>query len=110
MNKVIENGFVAVLYSPGYGAGWSTWNYEDGLDETLLFHPALVEMVRNNRQNEIDTDWLVKNLGEEFRNVYCGGAMGLEIEWLPEGTIFRVEEYDGSESIVIISDKTTYKA
>ena len=52
MNKVIENGFVAVLYSPGYGAGWSTWNYEDGLNETLLFHPALVEMVRNNKQNE----------------------------------------------------------
>lgn len=110
MNKVIENGFVAVLYSPGYGAGWSTWNYEDRLDETLLFHPALVEMVRNNRQNEIDKDWLVKNLGEEFRNVYCGGATELEIEWLPEGTIFRVEEYDGNESIVIISDKTTYKA
>ena len=109
MNKVIENGFVAVLYSPGYGAGWSTWNYEDGLDEILLFQPALVEMVRNNRLNEIDTDWLVKNLGEEFRYVYCGGAEQLEIKWLPEGTIFRVDEYDGSESITI-TDKTTYKA
>ena len=110
MNKVVENGLVAVLYSPGYGAGWSTWNYDHELDGTLLFHPSIVEMVRNNRQNEIDEDWLVKNLGEEFRYVYCGGAEQLEIEWWPEGTIFRVDEYDGSESITIISDKTTYKA
>lgn len=56
MNKVIENGLVAVLYSPGYGAGWSTWNLEKELNETLLFHPSLVEMVRNNRQDEIDED------------------------------------------------------
>lgn len=110
MNKVIENGLVAVLYSPGYGAGWSTWNLEKELNETLLFHPSLVEMVRNNRQDEIDEDWLVENLGERFRNVYCGGAKQLEIEWLPEGTLFRVEEYNGSESILIISCKTTYKA
>lgn len=110
MNKVIKNGKVAVLYSPGYGAGWSTWCFEDGLEETLLFHPALVEMVRNNRQNEIDEDWLVENLGERFRDVYCGGAEQLEIEWLPEGTIFRVEEYDGFESILIITHETTYKA
>ena len=110
MNKVVENGLVAVLYSPGFGAGWSTWNYDDGLDEALLFHPSLVEMVRNNRQSEINEDWLVKNLGEEFRNIYCGGAEQLEIKWLPKGTIFRVEEYHGSESITIISDNTTYKA
>lgn len=56
MNKVVENGLVAVLYSPGFGAGWGTWNYDDELDEALLFHPSLVEMVRNNRQNEINED------------------------------------------------------
>jgi len=110
MNKVIENGLVAVPYSPGFGAGWSTWNFNEELNETLLFHPTLVEMVRNDRQNEIDEDWLVENFGERFRNVYCGGARDLDIEWLPEGTIFRVEEYDGSESITIISYETTYKA
>ena len=26
MNKLIKNGKVAVLYSPGFGAGWFTWN------------------------------------------------------------------------------------
>ena len=27
MNKVIRDGKVAVLYSPGYGAGWYSWNW-----------------------------------------------------------------------------------
>ena len=31
MEKVIRDGKVAVLYSPGYGAGWSTWCYNDDL-------------------------------------------------------------------------------
>ena len=26
MQKVIRDGKVAVLYSPGYGAGWYTWS------------------------------------------------------------------------------------
>lgn len=26
MDKVIKDGKVAVLYSPGFGAGWFTWN------------------------------------------------------------------------------------
>ena len=28
MNKLIRDGKVAVLISPEYGAGWSTWNYD----------------------------------------------------------------------------------
>lgn len=41
MEKVINNGEVAVLYSPGYGAGWYTW----GAPLELVFHPKIVEMV-----------------------------------------------------------------
>ena len=55
MEKVIRNGLVAVLYSPGYGAGWFSWN--PGHQE-LLFHPKLVEMVEQKRNNEIDEDWV----------------------------------------------------
>ena len=28
MEKIIEDGKVAVLVSKGYGAGWSTWNLD----------------------------------------------------------------------------------
>lgn len=100
MEKVIRNGQVAVLYSPGFGAGWYSWNDK----KELLFHPKLVEMVENNRQSEITTQWIQENLGID--NVYCGGAKDLEIEWLDEGTVFEIDEYDGSESIRTLKNLT----
>ncbi len=39
----------------------------------------------------------VKELG--IKNIYCGGAEQLYIEWIDEGTHFTINEYDGSESI-----------
>ena len=100
MEKVIRDGKVAVLYSPGYGAGWSTWCDNDDLIETLLFHPLIVEKVESGHEKEITSEWLVEQFGEEFEDVYCGGTNQLEIEWLPKGTAFRIEEYDGFETVI----------
>jgi hypothetical protein len=98
MEKVIRDGNVAVLYSPGYGAGWYSWNSEH---KELLFHPKLVEMVEAGRNAEITDNWLKENLGPDF---YAGGAKDLRIAWLPEGTAFEINEYDGSESIRTLDD------
>ena len=100
MEKVIRNGKVAVLYSPGYGAGWTTWEYNSKLHEVMLFHPLIVEKVESGKERDIDGDWLAENFGEDFRDVYCGGADQLEIKWLPEGITFRIDEYDGFETVV----------
>lgn len=91
--KVIRDGKVAVLYSPGYGAGWYTWDVPlEG-----VFHPELVEAV----EREADEDELVtiatRLFGEDH---YYGGARDLNICWIPEGNQFQIEEYDGDESII----------
>ena len=106
MNKVIRDGKVAVLVSPGYGAGWSTWatarGGEDGEDVTdfMLFDSILVNMVEcKESAEEIETYVRLK-----YPDVYCGGADGLTIQWLPVGTAFRIHEYDGSESVEIRDD------
>lgn len=114
MNKVIRDGMVAVLYSPGYGAGWYSWNTKFS---ECLFHPDIVALVE--KKNEIeetltytelrryenkDIKAIVKQIedkakelwGEEF---YAGGARDLSIEWVREGTVFKIKEYDGSESL-----------
>lgn len=98
MEKVIKNGEVAVLISHGFGAGWYTWNP----NEQLLFHPKLVEMVDKGRAHEITQEWVSENLGID--GVYCGGVDNLEIHWLPIGTTFSINEYDGSEFIVLLTD------
>jgi hypothetical protein len=106
MNKVIRDGKVAVVVSPGFGAGWSTWatarGGEDGEDVTgfMLFDPTLVDMVeRGALAEEIET-----YVTSMYSDVYCGGADDLTIQWLPVGTAFRIHEYDGSESVEIRDD------
>lgn len=99
MEKVIRDGQVAVLYSPEYGSGWYTTNDEN---EILLFHPKLVEVVESGDRGIIDENWVLENLGVE--DVYCGGAQYLKIAWIEKGTAFIVDEYDGYESIRLLSD------
>ena len=101
MEKVIRNGKVAVLYSPGFGAGWYSWNEK----KELLFHPKLVEMVENNKQKEI-TEEFCKDLLKTDDYICVLGARNLQIEWLNEGTAFIINEYDGSESIETLENLT----
>jgi hypothetical protein len=106
VEKVIRDGNVAVLYSPGFGAGWFSWNHR----EELMYHPKLVEMVEAGREREITSEWLAKELGDEYEEVYCGGARELEIRWLPAGTKFRIYEYDGAESVVTLDEEEYFTA
>ena len=95
MEKVIRNGFVAVLYSPDFGAGWSTWANEYA--HQVLFDPKIVEMVE--RADPITK--IEEYCAKEYPDMYTGGSVDLTIAWLPVGTEFRIREYDGSESIEI---------
>ena len=91
MNKVIRDGYVAVLYSPGYGSGWYTWH---NIPE-LIYDPTIVEMIEQDRLNDIEeyclTNW--PNM------TYVGDVEDLRISWIKEGRVFLIEEYDGNESI-----------
>jgi hypothetical protein len=95
-NKVIRDGKVAVLYSPGFGAGWSTWNTP--LSE-LLFDSVIVDFVLNKPENWLQGIDAYCEL--VYPGAYTGGASDLEVMWIPAGSQFLVEEYDGSESVVL---------
>ena len=102
MNKVIRDGKVAVIVSPGFGAGWSTWSYrgEEDYRDFMLFDPTLVDMIERSESAEtIETYVTFVHPG-----TYCGGADDLTIQWLPVGTAFRIHEYDGAESVEIRDD------
>ena len=97
MDKVVRDGKVAVLYSPGYGAGWYSWNTDV---KECLFHPKIIEMVEQDKRNDI-TDEFCEALFK-VGYFFAGGAKQLRIEWLPEGTPFTIEEYDGSEQVTTL--------
>ena len=93
IKKLIRNGQVAVLYSPGFGAGWSTWNQEV---PELVFEPVIVDFVEKEQWEELTTYVTLK-----YPGLYDGGMRDLEIVWLDVGTEFRINEYDGSESVEV---------
>ena len=103
MNKVIRDGKVAVLVSRGCEDGWSTWNPLNDV-ETFLFHPKLVQMVEENRQMEITSEWIEKELGIETTHTITGGKRGLHIVWVPVGTKFTIAEHDGNETLKTIDE------
>jgi hypothetical protein len=91
IQKLSEDGKVAVLYSPGFGAGWYTWNTDT---PEILFDPAIVRLVEKNQFDELATYVVLK-----YPDIYTGGMKDLVVEWIPEGTLFKINDYDGSESI-----------
>ena len=102
VNKYIRNGEVAVLYSPGFGAGWSTWNSGDGdKAEFMMYDSQLVECVLNDKKDDIP-----KILEKQFPGQYVCilGLKDLRVGWLRDGTAFRITKYDGSESVETIGD------
>ena len=96
MTKCIRDGKVAILYSPGYGAGWSSWNDDRDVPKDFLLHDEeLVEMVENDQRNKIPG--YAKSM---YPNGCYLGAEDLVVEWVNPDTQFRITEYDGYERIV----------
>ena len=102
MNKLVRDGKVAVLYSPDYGSGWYTWNPNH---PELLFDPAIVQLVEEDKFDELKTYVTLK-----YPNIYEGGMWELKIAWIPEGAMFRINEYDGDESIELKDDADWFTA
>ena len=96
MKKYIKDGKVGVLYSPGYGAGWSTWAHDDSAREKMVFCPELCEAVDKG----LSQDKILSIAKAQFPEMYMGGLEDIRIVFLEPGTRFRIDEYDGSESII----------
>ena len=93
-------GLTAVLVSPGFGAGFSTWNKpEMAVDFDLVEAFLKEDMVRFHYILE-----------EKYDGAYTGGVNDLEVQWITEGTQFMIEEYDGNERIVKISELDIFTA
>lgn len=90
MNKLIRDGQVAVIFSPGYGAGWYSWHQI----EELLYDPSIVQWLESGELDKIENYLTLKYPGE-----YFGGLEDLSIKWIKQGTEFQIHEYDGAESI-----------
>ena len=95
MDRVVKDGHVAVLYSPNFGAGWSTWNQEYDAED-LVFDPGLVNLILEGRDDE-DIKLYVTL---KWPDAYMGGLAELAVRWIPLGTRFQIHEDDGNEIVI----------
>lgn len=111
----------AVLVSYHYGAGWSTWHeqffaYDKRIVEFWLAHKddkmwmRDVEIYASVYRKESPAH---KEAREFFSNVigykecpYMGGFNNIKLEWVPVGRRFRINEYDGAESLELESEES----
>lgn len=102
--KLIKDGKVAVLVSADYGAGWSTWCGDEHLPDAL-FDAEIVQAVLSGNHAKAE-----KIATQKYKDCYAGGVHTLEVEWVPVGSRFYIQEYDGAEQLVIIDDNFGYTA
>jgi len=65
--KLEKDGMIAIVYSPGYGAGWSTWDYVD--PELLCTDSEIAQAVLDG-----DTDKAEQIAKSKVKDVYTGGS------------------------------------
>ncbi len=97
----------SVLYSPGFGAGWSSWN-DDRMADAMLFDRDLIAAVALGMPLGDEDDpttplgafaaRMAKLFGAD-EHVCLLGARDLRVAEVSGA--FRVDEYDGSESIML---------
>ena len=122
-NRYYRDGKIAVLISPGYGAGWYSWNTEH---RECIFDKDIVELVlkkmdileelkklsykdrqeatkrTNSSLMKISKikDNIVELAKQKFGDgFYTRGAEDLEVEFVSIGSNIQINEYDGSESL-----------
>ena len=100
MKMFKKDGKTAVLVSPGFGAGFSTWNKPE-----MAVDFDLVEAFLSG-----DKTRFAYILLEKYENAYDGGVEDLEVQWVDEGKKFRIDEYDGNESIEVFDEEVWFTA
>ena len=106
MKKYIKDGKIGVLYSPEYGAGWSTWAHNEEHEEAMVFCKELCEAV----DKELPLQQINAIAHEHFPEEYLGGLRNIKLEFIKPGTRFRIDEYDGAESIILLNEEKYYEA
>lgn len=92
-----------ILYSPGYGAGWVSWNSSPvEMASYLLTYQPIIDFIEKGGDTSQGTfsdilDELIAYCKETWdQNVYPGGACKLRVAEV-SGRV-KIDEYDGYES------------
>lgn len=86
-----------ILISPEGGAGWYTWNRDT---PECLSHPDIIKLV----ETKASTYDIVNKADELWPYGYWDAGHHLKIQLLEEGTLFRITEDYGYETLKTPTD------
>jgi hypothetical protein len=94
-----------VLYSPGYGAGWVSWNtgMPRAAREMMLRHAGLIDAVMSGGERLTDEHPVVLAFLADLRAVGGDDPCLLGMKQLrahATESLVRIDEYDGYELVV----------
>jgi hypothetical protein len=98
-----DRGEFAILVSPKYGAGWSTWGAN-------LFDPLAVVLKLFTDSGQSDYDDYKQQLYPDAPYVCSAGFNDCDVIWIKPGTKFKIDEYDGCESIAFQDDDSIWQS
>jgi hypothetical protein len=102
VEKLVRDNKVAVIYSPGYGAGWSTWNTEYA--EDFVFNKDIAQAILDGNQDK------ARGIAEsKYPEAYISGQE-LVIAWVDQGEQFLIKEYDGAECVKTLKELKPFTA
>jgi hypothetical protein len=113
---ITSNGEVAILYSPGYGSGWSTDVGDREIKKQFIFDSNIVRHVTSKefKHNFTEEKYVkfMKTIFPSYESEFISfpnfdSFLQLMVTFVPVHTQFRINEYDGSESVEIF-DPTNY--
>lgn len=103
--KVLKDGkVVAVLISPGFGSGWSTWNAPE-YREMLLFDERFVQAALQGATVEEARQLVEKVFGLKPDDYFCiSGWETIKVRWVDVGMSFTVDSRDGYEVLEFLDN------
>jgi len=128
---VAEDGSVAVLLTGDYGGGWSTDTYDSIIKHKLMFDSRIAlyvlsdeykntfthKYVRNEKLNKDKLKKIYQDLmndvfsDTDFDSSYLFSSFAnLRVTFIPKDTLFRIDQYDGAESIVLFDQSNYFTA
>ncbi len=93
-----------ILVSPGFGAGWTTWAYDENATRIMLEWEPIVKALEAGEGPLSESHPAVVSMLEKIaevggKDVYLGGLRDLEVHEVT-GRV-RILEYDGFESVEV---------
>lgn len=90
------NNLVPIIYTCGYGAGWSTWNDEiDPCDRELA---SVID-------SDASLEEVIELASKKYPEAFVDGLKNAVVRWVEPGTQFKIVEYDGWENITFAKDQ-----